>query len=198
MNLSQATTLLGPQARYFSEVYKLFRYTDDQLLKAYLDFIVHEPVEWLKGFPTKYTSKNSFSRPKTAVLKLLKEPSVIAALGEEYTTGIHDTIWTTFKKHSDAIVEGRTKTSTVEPPTLEEEECVEAPLLENFIEFTPVVPPVKESAEPSPWEAKYRLLESAYLDLLNSLEATQPGLVASTRRLLAALTSSTCGKYKNE
>ena len=191
MNLSQATGLLDTQARYFSEVYKLFRYTDDQLLKDYLDFIVHEPIEWLKGFPMKYTSKNSFSRPKTAVLKLLKETTVVASLGEEYTKRIHDTIWTTFKKHSDEIVEKRTTATPVaNPPTLDEEEdeCVEAPLLENVIELHEE----KKSVVPtSNWEAKYRLLENAYLDLLNSLETTQPGLVASTRRLLAALSSST-------
>ena len=193
MKLSEATPLLGGQARYFTEVYKLFRYTDDQSLKDYLDFIVHEPVEWLKGFPTKYTSKNSFSRPKTAVLKLLKETAVIAALGEEYTIGIHDAIWSTFKRHSDEIVKKRASQTTVArnpAAEAEEEASVQEEGLapeENYIE-TESLP--SEAPAKTGWEAKYKLLESAYLDLLTSLEPTQPGLVASTRRLLSALSSS--------
>ena len=200
MKLSEATPLLGGQARYFTEVYKLFRYTDDQSLKDYLDFIVHEPVEWLKGFPAKYTSKNSFSRPKTAVLKLLKETAVIAALGEEYTLSIHDAIWTAFKGHSDEIVKKRASQTTVarnpapqqevEADAEAEEASVQEEGLspeENYIE-TESLP--SEGPTKTGWEAKYRLLESAYLDLLTSLEPTQPGLVASTRRLLSALSSS--------
>ena len=71
MNLATATALAGSQARYVSEVYKVFQYKDDQTLRDYLDFVIHEPVEWLKGFPAKLTTKGAFSRPKTALLKLL-------------------------------------------------------------------------------------------------------------------------------
>ena len=199
MKLSEATPLLGGQARYFTEVYKLFRYTDDQSLKDYLDFIVHEPVEWLKGFPAKYMSKNSFSRPKTAVLKLLKEASVITALGEEYTIGIHDAIWSAFKKHSDTIVAKRASQTSVAKSVVselqdddasvqgQEHETEQTAALENYIETESLEASLPDTSAPTKWEAKYKLLESAYLDLLTSLEATQPGLVASTRRLLSYL-----------
>jgi hypothetical protein len=192
MKLSEATPLLGGQARYFTEVYKLFRYTDDQSLKDYLDFIVHEPVEWLKGFPTKYRSKNSFSRPKTAVLKLLKEGSVITALGEEYTIGIHDAIWSAFKKHSDTIVAKRATQTTAKNADQEDEASVQeeqtnAAPEENYIETESLSSEGPDATPVTKWEAKYKLLESAYLDLLTSLEPTQPGLVASTRRLLSFL-----------
>ena len=63
--------------------------------------------------------------------------------------------------------------------------------LENYIETEslPSEASLPDTSPPTKWEAKYKLLESAYLDLLTSLEATQPGLVASTRRLLSALSS---------
>jgi hypothetical protein len=95
--------------RFFAEVYKLYGFTDDKLLLEYLDFIAHEPVHWLKGFPAKLVTKLAFSKPKTAMVKLLKKQQVIQALGADYVTRIYETIWNTFKKEADAIVEERQK-----------------------------------------------------------------------------------------
>jgi hypothetical protein len=95
--------------RYFAEVYKLYGFADDKLLREYLDFIVHEPVHWLKGFPAKLVTKLAFSKPKTAMVKLLKKQQVIQALGSEYVTRIYETIWNTFKKEADGILEERQK-----------------------------------------------------------------------------------------
>ena len=73
MNLDDACKLLGAQGRVFAEIYKLYGFKDDRSLKDYLDFVIHEPVEWLKGFPSKWDTRASFGRPKTALIKLLKE-----------------------------------------------------------------------------------------------------------------------------
>jgi hypothetical protein len=99
--------------RYFAEVYKLYGFTDDKLLKEYLDFIVHEPVHWIKGFPAKLVTKLAFSKPKTAIVKLLKKQQVAQALGVEYVTRIYETIWNTFKKEADGIIEERMKGKVV-------------------------------------------------------------------------------------
>ncbi len=95
--------------RYFSEVYKLYGFADDRTLKDYLDFIDHETVAWMQGFPAKLTTKLAFSKPKTAIIKLLKKQSVIQALGADYITRIHDKVWNTFKKEADRLVADRNK-----------------------------------------------------------------------------------------
>lgn len=99
--------------RYFSEVYKLYGFTDDKLLTEYLDFIAHEPVHWLRGFPAKLVTKLAFSKPKTAIIKLLKKQQVIQALGADYVTRIYETVWNTYKKEADGIVEERAKGKVV-------------------------------------------------------------------------------------
>jgi hypothetical protein len=109
MNIGQATALLGSNSKYFSDIAHLYNYKDDMALKIYLDFVTHEPKEWMRGFPASYTSKSSFGKPKTAVVKLCKLTEVKEALGEEYIEGVHKTIWKAYKQHSDEIFEERTK-----------------------------------------------------------------------------------------
>jgi hypothetical protein len=99
--------------RYFAEVYKLYGFTDDKLLKDYLDFVVHEPVHWIKGFPAKLVTKLAFSKPKTAIVKLLKKQQVVQALGADYVTRIYETVWNTFKREADGIIEERMKGKVV-------------------------------------------------------------------------------------
>jgi len=188
MKLSDATTILGTQARYFSDVYKLYEFKDEQLLKDYLDFITHEPVEWMKGFPAKLTQKGSFSRPKAAVIKLLKHADVIAALGETYTQSVYDVVWNTFKKHIDAILAMRqhsimdqlgehdSQSSEPVPPNLlitEDAESVES--------VHSVRLPKRQITD---WERKYRILEQAYIQLVKE------GVNASALTLLSAFSSS--------
>jgi hypothetical protein len=109
MNIAQATALLGSNSKYFSDIAHLYNYKDDMALKIYLDFVTHEPKEWMRGFPASYTSKSSFGKPKTAIVKLCKLTEVKEALGEEYIEGVHKTIWKAYKQHSDEIFEERTK-----------------------------------------------------------------------------------------
>jgi hypothetical protein len=115
MNLETAYNLLvedgvADNHRYFAEVFKFYNFKNEDLLKDYIDFILHEPVHWMRGFPAKLTTKPAFAKPKTAVIKLLKKPSVIAELGQEYADRAHDAIWKTFKKEHEAILNERSAT----------------------------------------------------------------------------------------
>jgi hypothetical protein len=113
MKLSEATQLLESHGRDFSEIYKLYNFKDDTDLKDYLDFIVHEPVEWMKGFPARWITKGSFGRPKTALVKLLKIDKVREEYTDSYTQRIYDVVWSTFKKHADDILSIRVKKNTI-------------------------------------------------------------------------------------
>jgi len=200
MNLETASGLLEGSSRYFSEIYKLYEFRDDASVKDYFDFILHEPVEWLRGFPSKLTQKGSLSRPKAAIIKLLKMPAVIEALGEQYTKQVYTVVWNTFKNHIDTIVASRntvaqerqeknetasSSSSPCEPvppvrnefiqqPQLHIEECIETNDIEEL-----VVPVTSE------WEHKYRILEKAYLELLNG------NIAQSTETLVVALRGDT-------
>ena len=112
VTLGEAAALLEEQGRYFSELYKLLNFKDEQPLKTYLDLILHEPVAWLQAFPVKYVSKQSFGKPKTAIIKLLKHERVHAAVGAAYAKQVHTAIWDTFKTHADAIMAKRAHTHT--------------------------------------------------------------------------------------
>jgi len=84
MLLKNAAALLGANERYFTVVYEGFKFKDESTLRDYIDFILHEPVEWIKGFPLKLRTRASFAKPKAAVIKLLKAAAVLEALGVTY------------------------------------------------------------------------------------------------------------------
>ncbi len=102
---------ISDNQRYFSEIYKHFRFSDEQLLKEYLDFIDAEPVEWMRGFPAKLNSKQTFPKPKTAVVKLLKKDAIKQALGVQYVERVYDKIWQTYKKEGEKIMGERSQRS---------------------------------------------------------------------------------------
>lgn len=190
MNLSDATGLLGNQARYFSDVYKLFDFKDTQNLKDYLDFIVHEPIEWMKGFPARLTQKGSFSRPKASIIKLLKHTNVIQVLGKEYTQNVYDIVWNTFKKHVDTILTARQVKDESDEDSVQSAEPVPPNLFimedaESVRSNHSVRAPKRVvAAATTDWEAKYRVLEKAYIALLTD------GAQASALTLLSALSSA--------
>jgi hypothetical protein len=112
MRLVDAYTLLvedgvSDNPRYFAEVYKGFQFNDEDSLADYIDFIVHEPVHWMRGFPAKLTTKTSFSKPKTAVIKLLKKPAVQEDLGADVAETAYGVIWNTFKKEHETLLKER-------------------------------------------------------------------------------------------
>jgi hypothetical protein len=118
MNLKDAVALLeSTHSRIFAELYKHFNYKDDALLSDYLDFVVHEPREWMRGFPASWKSASMFGKPRAAFHKLLKDERVVTALGAEYVCRIHDTIWHAFKEHTDSLLEERGGKKATNTPT---------------------------------------------------------------------------------
>ena len=200
MKLSEAQNLLGENARHFTEVYKLFSYRDDQLLKDYIDFIVREPVEWLKGFPSKLVSKGAFSKPKTSIIKLLKTESVIAHLGEEYANQAREAIWQAFKNNMDSILLKRNRIHVA--PTIEqtiEHMSIAHSESENEIQYEQPIElqydnenadVESKKGNTMSWEAKYTVLSSVVQSLIEDHKTTTPGLANATLLLLAALANA--------
>lgn len=203
MDLKQATGLLDAKAqgRYFTEPYKLFGFTEETQLKDYLDFVIHEPIEWLKGLPAKLITRGSFAKPKTALINLLKEDEVKAVLDANYIEKVHDIVWKIFKSHADAIVEKRIASKnarTIDVPIVNHVQAEEIP--ENLIEEADVesvhsvrltrVGSEVRSETVSDWERRYHVLESAYRELIIELSVYRPGLAASITHLLNGLGGS--------
>lgn len=179
MKLSEATQLLSADnARAFAEVYKIFEYKDDGLLKDYLEFVVHEPAEWMRGFPVKWKSESQFSRVRAAFHKLLKRGDVEAALGATYATEIHDAVWSAFKEHMATVVAERNRTGAAEvvPKPINEllldvesvrsdkEELSPLAIHDEDVESVHSVKKGRRQtlAPSADWETRYRLMERAF------------------------------------
>jgi hypothetical protein len=202
MYLEEAAGLLGESARYFICVYEHFNFTKQQFLKDYLDFIIHEPVEWLKAFPEQLKTKSSFAKPKSALIKLIKCPSVVTALGADYLKNIHDIIWTTFKQSSDEIIRLRQKSNpTVEHsdddalsvvssqhPHLSIQDDLEGLEHSDAMSLHSVKNVVKSQTHSS---NRIRLMDSIIRTLVQDYQATCPALANVTLQLLDALHSDT-------
>jgi hypothetical protein len=186
MNLLTAQKLLAEDGvsdhyRYFIDTYRVHDYKDDTLLKEYIDYIIHEPLLWMQAFPAKLKSKPAFSKPKTAMLKLLKEAKVIEALGAEYCEKAHETIDKTYKQHGHEIVAKRMGEEAV-VVTKDEEERVEPPptnivgthvqpglLMEEEVETLDSASSHTSSVEElRDLQQKYRTLKKAYETLLKA------------------------------
>ena len=203
MHLGESEGLLGESARYFVCLYEHFQFKETQSLKDYLDFIVHEPVEWLKAFPEKLKTKSSFAKPKSALIKLLKHERVIRDLGEDYVKNIHDVIWATFKKHGDAILASRQKTTVDKIEHVDVDECESE--IDSHVHGRPPSLHVREQDYEGLTEDgvsihsarlpkvhntvdnRYALLTNIVRTLVRDYEATCPALVTVTLQLLDAL-----------
>ena len=192
MLLKNAGALLGSNERYFTVVYEAFKYKSEDLLRTYIDFIVREPVEWIRGFPLKLRTRASFAKPKAAIIKLLKTGNVLEALGAEYCSNAHDVVWDTFKKHGDDILNARLATGGAAP---EENELVEEPTPAVNAPFAESIDGVEEVTDisgaaarvVSQWETKYFLLKSVVSMMLNDYQYQQPGLAAVIHTLINAV-----------
>ena len=191
MLLKNAGALLGSNERYFTVVYEAFKYKGEDLLRTYIDFIVREPVEWIRGFPLKLKTRASFAKPKAAIIKLLKTGNVLEALGAEYCSAAHDIIWDMFKKHSEDILKARHAGAALEENELIPEETATATAataaegIDGVEEVTDISSGV---AVVSPWERKYRILQSVIMSMLQDYKDNM-GLVTGVHTLLAYLES---------
>lgn len=193
MLLKNAGALLGSNERYFTVVYEAFKYKNEDLLRTYIDFIVREPVEWIRGFPLKLRTRASFAKPKAAIIKLLKTGNVLEALGAEYCSSAHDIVWDTFKKHGDDILNARLATGGAAP---EENELIsEGETIPTTAATASTIDGIEEvtdisGAPPrivSQWETKYFLLKSVVFMLLSDVQQQQPGLSAVVHTLINTL-----------
>jgi len=199
MKLSDATILIGENSRYFSEVYKLFSFRDDQELKDYLDFILHEPAEWLKGFPAKLKTKNTLSRPKTVLVKLLKMGNVRDSLGEEYVESVKSAVWLAYKKNIDSILEKRSKKHTanviqqlVEPTeSLADAESILSEIEHvDETEAAPLPTPTHSCNSCAKLDHKLTVCRSVIQSLIQDYTYAAPGLANAAMILLHALQHS--------
>jgi len=193
MLLKNAGALLGSNERYFTVVYEAFKYKGEDLLRTYIDFIVREPVEWIRGFPLKLRTRASFAKPKAAIIKLLKTGNVLEALGAEYCSNAHDVVWDTFKKHSDDILNARLATGDGAATVAETNELISegdavpaaaAAAIDGIEEVTDISGAGVTPAVVSPWETKYFLLKSVVFMLLSDVQHQQPGLAAVVHTLI--------------
>ena len=182
MNLLEAQKRLAEDGvsdhyRYFIDTYRVHDFKEETLLKEYIDYICHEPLLWLQSFPSKLKSKPAFSKPKTAILKLLRDVKVIEVLGGDYCEKAHDLIDKTYKTHHNEIVTKRMGEPDV-VVTKEEEERVEpAPTHAVGVQSTLTIEEGVETLDGSEessaeelreMQKKYRVLKKAYEVLLKS------------------------------
>jgi len=186
MNLLEAQKRLAEDGvsdhyRYFIDTYRVHDYKEETLLKDYIEYISHEPLLWLQSFPAKLKSKPAFSKPKTAILKLLKDSKVVEQLGAEYCDKAHDLIDQTYKQHGNEIVAKRMGIDSV-VVTKEEEDRVEPPPTQVIGARVHPTLTIEEDVEQldsdssasslveehRELEKKYRVLKKAYEALLKA------------------------------
>jgi len=175
MKLFESYELLDGQKRSFSDVAKHYNWKDDSELKDYLDFVLHEPVQWMIGYPASYALHGpGFAKPKTALVKLLKNDAVKADLGEEYTKKVRDAVWDTYKQLSKTEAD-KNKEEIVEEPVLEIVDDMEA------IEVNSI-----HSMKVSKGQDRSEVLATALRAFIEAEKEKHPGLAAVSLTLLDA------------
>lgn len=112
LTIGTASNLLGSfyhkdYKKYFDAICKELGRPAESSFQEYASTIATEPLQWLNCFPANLHSKSAFSKPKTAMLNLLANSSVVAALGGDFCKEVTRSIESTFKAHSNAIVHKR-------------------------------------------------------------------------------------------
>jgi hypothetical protein len=175
MKLSDIFPIIESYVRPFCEVFKQYEYKDDNELRDYLDFVIHEPSEWLKGFPTQWKTKSQFTQVRAAFHKLLKSEDVINAYGETYCHHVHEIVWNTFKKDLENVLDKRntqfvTTTSDSVIPESVTPSISSNKDIKNHIQFIYEDVSDIENTEHNVWQNKYDILEKAFLELINPSE----------------------------
>ncbi len=200
MKLKDAYALLheagnADHHRNFAMIFKHYKFDEEGDLKEYLDFVESETLEWFKGFPAGFLTKEQLGKPKTALIKLLKLADVKTALGEEYVAKVHKTVWDTFKQNAESIAAERLARTLQEeePPTWASQRTQESSLsTEDFTEPTmvhmirPLVPTrstdVQPKENPRTDAERIQLLK----DVLSAMAETLPAGACSAVRLLVS------------
>lgn len=182
MKLAEAAQLCEGTSRPFAEVYKLYNFKDEDDLRAYCDFVIHEPVEWMRGFPAAWKSPSMFSKPRAAFHRLMKLPAVSDSLGADYCENVHDVVWNAFKAHMTTILEKRCGVLPRKPSVSTDSDNESTPSsessaltaesfdAESVLEPTPPVPAVKNTvvyAGAHNYKQKYEVLQRVLATLLS-------------------------------
>ena len=165
--LADAVSRLGSDnSRVFLEVFKGFDYKEDAPLKDYLDFVCHEPPEWMRGFPSKWKSESQFARVRASFHKLLKNTDVQNALGIDYANRVHDVIWGVFKTHMEPIIVERIGKSK---ESITNSIRVDPPLSVDTMSIAESIHSLKKKRVliPSDNNTRYNILESAFRTLVS-------------------------------
>lgn len=202
MKLKDAYALLHENGssdhhRNFAAVFKHYKFNEDGNLKDYLDFVESETLEWFRGLPIGFLTKEQLAKPKTALIKLLKLQNVKDALGAEYVAKVHKKVWDTFKHNGESIaIERLARSIPDEEPATWAQQTQETALSTEDFECTgvyrivPLQPEqTKQSkpSEPKPTEQKTDAERIQLLkDVLSVMAATLPAGASDAVRLLVS------------
>lgn len=109
MDLETAANLLlrGDNQNYFKNIYKHYGKSNESPLKDYLEFIKSGMHEWFMLLPNYIAAKTTFSKPKTAIISVLKNVDVVKSLGKEYCEDFIASISNFYKTKGDEIFDLR-------------------------------------------------------------------------------------------
>jgi hypothetical protein len=176
MKLEEAYKLVAAHHRVIADVAKHYNWKDDTDLKEYTDFILHEPIQWMKGYPAKYSDVANFAKPKTAMVKLMKQSEVQTEYGEDYANKVRDAIWDAYKQLA------KDQPATPEPSgpvlTIVEGEEVEAASIRT------------DEEGKKPLRDRNEVLATALRAFIEAEAQNHPGLAAVSLLLLDAHLSS--------
>lgn len=110
MDLLTTANLLtkGDNKTYFVKVYRHYKKEDKVDLKKYLEYIDLNIHDWFYNLPNDIQARATFSKPKTAILNVLKHPVVIQAIGEKYCESFKNRFLSFYKEKGDDIFIKRT------------------------------------------------------------------------------------------
>lgn len=152
MDLETAANILvrGDNKKYFEKVYKHYNKDKKSSLKDYLDFIDTGMYDWFMLLPKDVSAKATFSKPKTAILNILKDSSVIESLGKTYCDNFSTKFSNFYKTKGDEILNKRAQ-----------------PLKERDIEVSSDDETIVEPRQQIPDMSDYDKLEKKYNELVN-------------------------------
>lgn len=116
MDLESAANILvkGDNKKYFTKVYQHYNKDGKSSLKDYLEFIDSGMYDWFMLLPKYISAKATFSKPKTAILNILKDDTVIKSLGQSYCEYFSTKFSNFYRSKGDEIMNKRAKENQIQ------------------------------------------------------------------------------------
>lgn len=99
--------------KYMEQICDILNRKPDSSFRDYVEAIMYDPDMWFNSFPEKLKSSSSLSKPKTALLNLLKESKVIAELGEDMCRNATEEVTNCWKKKYKNLSQTTKKDPTI-------------------------------------------------------------------------------------